>query len=711
MTTGFRPPIRSTARRHATWRVRRLRSWRTGLVAAAAGAAMGTSGLVGVPAGASAAADYSVSGPNLAAIGAGGHAEVSSALSGYPASALNDEKRQTNLGYWNDATQREFPDWAQISWDEPQVINQVALRLPVYPQLSTPQRTVGPLHVSYWDAESDAWVPFDTTNGTPNPVQTWVAPTTSDGSQIKAFGFADVTTNKIRVTFSGGNSDGWSLLEEIEAYKTAPAQAPFAIRTHTQDQADAAIPQPGDTTAISAKVVDAHGYAISGYPITFSTRSGGGEILGTDADAHTPGMQVTTDISGIASTQAETGPRPGINSFEARISDSKKPIRFRLRTLSLQNALRKSLSWLKSAAAKMEAGSRRTATDGTVMYTPDASASYAAFWPRDFTYMLEGYPQGIPLEDIRAGVDYLMRAQRADGAMPDHVADDGDQQYCPGNDHCVTYGPSPTADNSAFMVKAAYHYYRLSGDISLFTQHAEGLVKAMEFTTRSPNNSLVYIDPAFPGSPYGFTDAIKKTGDLLFTSLLQYEAASNLAEMFTAVNDRSAAQHWRHEAEQIKTDVQSLYDPDSGMFLAASLSNRQIDVWGSAYAAYLDVATPEQQTAISHYLVDNYEGIVRRGQVRHTAPGTFWESASVGQGVYQNGAYWATASGWVADSIDKTDHTLARQMLVDLTKDFIANGINEAFNDDLSYVAVRDYVASATNPIPVMKRLARHHVR
>ena len=34
-------------------------------------------------------------------------------------------------------------------------------------------------------------------------------------------------------------------------------------------------------------------------------------------------------------------------------------------------------------------------------------------------------------------------------------------------------------------------------------------------------------------------------------------------------------------------DLQTLYDDESGMFLAASVDCRQIDICGSAYAAYM----------------------------------------------------------------------------------------------------------------------------
>ena len=640
---------------------------------------------------------YYVSGPNLALAANGGHVEVSSQLGNFPASALNDGIRQS-IGYWNDGTNGQFPDWAQVVWSEPITVSEVVLRMPVADYLTPISRTLGPVEVSRWDATTGSWAAIVPTNGADNPIASLTAPATADGSQIKVLEFDPVETDKIRVTFTGGNSDGWSFMEEIEAYNRMPAQAPFKLTTL---DGPSSILQPDDVTSIRVRVTDAQGYVVAGYPVMFAKRTGGGgAVLATDQDPNTPGLQVLTDTSGEAGTDVRLAPSPGMNQFVASTPTQESKVVFRLNALNLHQALRKSTDWLETQAGMLEVGSRVPATDGTTMYTPDGVGGYPTFYVRDFAYMVEGHPQGIPEADIRAGFEYLIGGQRTDGAMPDRVTADGSPQY-------LVAGSEPPTDNSQFMVKVAYEYWQLNGDLSLFSDHADGLVRAMNFVPRSPNNSLVYIDPANPHSPYGFTDRIVKTGDELFSSLLYYESAGNLAQMFAAIGDDSAAEHWRTVADQVKSDVQTLYDPQSGMFLAASIDNRQIDIWGSAYAAYLGVATDSQQLRIAHYLKDNYHGLVLHGQVRHTAPGTFWQRTPTPAGYFQNGPYWATPSGWVAMTIAKIDRPLAQQMLVDLTKDFMANGINEYFNDNPQLVGVRKYVASATNPIPTMKELSQ----
>jgi hypothetical protein len=634
---------------------------------------------------------YFVYGPNLALDGA---VTVSSELGGYPASALNDGVQQTRSGYWNDATNGQYPDWAQIAWAQPQAVSYVVVRMPVADHLTEAQRTTGALRLQHWDGTAGEWRDVPAAG---NPVSDWVAPTTADGSEARAFAFDAVTTDRIRVVVEEGNVDGWSYVEEIEAYRRRAATTPYSVRPVVGSTGADTVLQPGDRRRLVAAVTDAEGLPIPDYPVTFESR---GRVLD----------EVRTDSAGRAAALVETGPRAGSNTFAATGPGAKPPAaRFHVRTLTRGAALRVGREWLETSAAELQEGSRITASDGTVMYTPDGVGSYAGFWVRDFQYMLEGFAEGIPAEHVRDGFRYLIARQRDDGAMPDRVYADGAPFYCPGPGCDSAFGPLPATDNPQFMVKIAYGYWKSTGDLSLFERYGDQLVKGMESLPRSPSTSLVHIPPEDPSSPYGFTDTIAKTGDLLFSSLLYYEAAGQLAELSAAAGDDAGAARWTEEARTVEQDLQTLYDEESGMLLAASVDCRQIDIWGSAYAAHIGAIPEEQQRRVAEYLTANYDGLVRRGQVRHTAPGEYWEKTIVPyyKDTYQNGAYWATPSGWVASAIGDVDRGLAQQMLVDLVKDFQANGINEAVNPDVGYVAIPKYVASATNPLPAFAALAR----
>src|SRR4030095_6795048 len=120
-----------------------------------------------------------------------------------------------------------------------------------------------------------------------------------------------------------------------------------------------------------------------------------------------------------------------------------------------------------------------------------------------------------------------------------------------------------------------------------------------------------WIDPANPHSSYGFTDGIAKTGNELFSSLLYVEASEKLATLASTAGMRGRARRWMLSAARGRRALTRLWDPAEGMFLAASIDNRQTDVWGSAYAAYFRIATPHQTEQIARWLRRNYGGACR----------------------------------------------------------------------------------------------------
>jgi hypothetical protein len=108
------------------------------------------------------------------------------------------------------------------------------------------------------------------------------------------------------------------------------------------------------------------------------------------------------------------------------------------------------VKWLNEAASDMLRRCRIIAHDGTVLFTPDGSASYRALWTRDFAYMVENVGDLIDPAEMRAAILYLLRDQRADGCIPDRVQADGLAVYSAGPIECPL--GDPPADNSQFMV-------------------------------------------------------------------------------------------------------------------------------------------------------------------------------------------------------------------------------------------------------------------
>ncbi|MFO1447801.1 MAG: hypothetical protein U1F61_06550 [Opitutaceae bacterium] len=358
----------------------------------------------------------------------------------------------------------------------------------------------------------------------------------------------------------------------------------------------------------------------------------------------------------------------------------------------------KNIAWIKRATQVQLYGSRIPGKDGVWLHTPDGAGFYNALWTRDYQYMVEFAGDLMDPQEIKASILYILRGQRADGCIPDRVTADGVPVYGPGpqNDPNADHA----LDNNPFFAKLVCSYLDLTGDLDFFRQIEPGVRKAMDHTSRAANG-LVYNPPEDPVGQYGFTDATRKTGHLLFCSLLYYDACRRMEQWCRKVKCGDP-DGYRQRAEQIKQSVDLLWNEDAGMYWAASDDCRQVDIWGSALAVYVGITSAEKADRIAEYLVKNYDGIVLRGQVRHLPAGEFWQrfTPRLGPkgwppGTYQNGAFWGTPTAWVAPVIARKNHELAVRMITDAIVDYRTNGIMECINE--GYHKLPNYVTSATN--------------
>ena len=355
----------------------------------------------------------------------------------------------------------------------------------------------------------------------------------------------------------------------------------------------------------------------------------------------------------------------------------------------------KQRKWIKANTKKQLEGCRVEGAGGTMIHTPDGVGNYKALWTRDSYYMVEYAGDLMDPEEIKGSIYYLINGQREDGCIPDRVNAAGLPVYSPGPpnkpmaDHAV--------DNGSFMAMMVCSYVNQTGDVELFKELEPKLLKGLEHI-RVKENGLVYNDPRNPQCVYGFTDIVKKTGYLLFSSLLFFKANLEMYELCKKY-DTGNASKYRRRYEYVRQSIYKLYDEESGMFWAADKDCKQIDIWGSAYAVDIGITSDEQTERIATYLVEHYDETVMRGQIRHlTKSEGVWNNLFKPrkEGEYQNGAYWATPLAWLLPIYDKVKPGLSKKTLEDVIEDFQENGINECINSD-GYVKVPNFVVSATN--------------
>ena len=375
----------------------------------------------------------------------------------------------------------------------------------------------------------------------------------------------------------------------------------------------------------------------------------------------------------------------------------------------------RALEWLRKESRDLVRGARVMAADGTPMYTPDGKGNYRALWTRDFAYMVSGAGDVLPEKDVEACLRCLVRAVRADGAAPDRVRPDGVPVYVAGPEN-GSLG-EPNIDNAQFLVLAVDAFLgRLPRDRrkTLFSEWAPALNRAMDYIPRS-ETGLVYNDPRKPHSPYGFTDLIGKTGELLMESLLYWQACRRLAALHRdlrdegageATPDRERIQDHDKRAALIEKNITHLWHERDGAFVAATLDCRQVDVWGNAYAIFIGFPLGPKEEAVVRFLASRADSFLYRGQVRHLVKGEYWQRllAPVEKDRYQNGAYWATAAGWMLVALAKARPELARKAFLDLVADFQSGGICECIHPD-GYRQLPSYVVSAVNPLAAAEKL------
>ncbi len=354
-------------------------------------------------------------------------------------------------------------------------------------------------------------------------------------------------------------------------------------------------------------------------------------------------------------------------------------------------------SYLAELSSVLISGCRAQAYDGTWLYTPDGIANYNAQWLRDFSYMTEYAGFAIPEEDIISCIRYSIRHRREDGWMPDRVTRDGVGVYAAGE----MGSPIGEAnlDNTPFLVFTVYSLYQrmdMEHFGTLFREWEPCLSRGLSLIPLD-QKGMVYNDPVKPHSPYGFTDTVCKTGGLFMESLLFWRACRMMETLCTLYNTGGGLKY-AALSDSVERCLGTLRDADTGLYYAASGDCRQIDIWGMAYMLYIGfpVGDTEKETILA-FLCENYGRYMYKGQVRHLLKGEYWQKLliSVEPETYQNGAYWATATGWILWCLAQKDFSLAADALLKVTACFKNEGSFECVNEN--YEKLPSMVVSATN--------------
>lgn len=230
-----------------------------------------------------------------------------------------------------------------------------------------------------------------------------------------------------------------------------------------------------------------------------------------------------------------------------------------------------------------------------------------------------------------------------------------------------------TGDAAFYVPQLEYLYYQQTKSTAAFRKDAPAMKQALSLIPINPATGMVHVAADDAWVPWGFEEMARKTGDDLMGSLLYVDAVMKMTALSNAIGDTASAATFRARSEKVRASLFEFSDPQTGMLVAATGQDRQIDVQGSAYAVYLGITTPLQTRQISAYIARHFDHLTLSGYVRQTPRD--WAvcnyihggPCAYGPGQYDNGA-WSVADGWVAEALARTSPALAARLITDFAR-------------------------------------------
>ena len=395
--------------------------------------------------------------------------------------------------------------------------------------------------------------------------------------------------------------------------------------------------------------------------------------------------------------------------------------------------------WIRTTAGWLIRAAQITFGDGTRHLTPGYPTLYNGQWMRDGFYGISGLwslASAKMRKEFAASADWMFSRARYDGIMPQYCPPSGPCQYgqlcndtvgAPDWEHCQDL------DSAAFAVKLAHQIWfqttAPSAQRILFAKWARALERGMNATTSDPSGSgLLWSNTSRPMVGYGFQDTIQKSGVVLYSSVLQWNASRLLGEMAEASGDKELARRMAILSDRIRVSAnRMLWNVERGVFMASAGGTEEdrVDVWGNAMAGAIGFASKAQSQSIFNFFKANERNIFFEGQVRETPSPDHWDlvgywgntrpgNQKVAQATvveYQNGGYWATPLHHVLPFLAMHDRGMACRLLNETIASFRSHGINEWVGPfyPASISGAPGYIASAAGAFRASELLRCWH--
>lgn len=308
----------------------------------------------------------------------------------------------------------------------------------------------------------------------------------------------------------------------------------------------------------------------------------------------------------------------------------------------------------------------------TDVLIPGGDETYYSFWVRDCAMMVES---GLVDNDSVKKYIEIFSTCGQNGkdtlylenglivppyAVCDHVNYNGKPVFFPGtyddgaNQGTGKWGTYPPFCDNYYYVIMVNQYLKQSNDYQILENVYNGikLIDRIKYAFIGYNvdkeTDLCYSEKGRHTVSWGFTDSVRMNGLVLYGSILRYNAAKCLYEI-------TKDSEYSIRAEKIRQNIiDKFYDEESGWFYSSTGDDKQHDVNGTVYAVFSGISNDIKiAKAVTEAYIDGYT--TKSGYIRHIATNKdyergvkCWADCGADYDNYQNGAYWATGTGWYA---------------------------------------------------------------
>lgn len=361
-------------------------------------------------------------------------------------------------------------------------------------------------------------------------------------------------------------------------------------------------------------------------------------------------------------------------------------------------------TFLDRLAVRSLTNAMRTYDNGMVYYVP--GGSYPVEYLRDEAMMVSDRPDFFSPLVVSNMIFRFRVATNALGPL-EGVVPEGVQYYAGDEDLPEGfYGDPPTwHDGIFFLYDLVHSYWKISGDLSCFTNNQAYLSNCL--ATISKVDNLVWLTNTGSAQGWGFQGDPEDSGFDLAMSVLYYKTLNQKAAMEAEVGQTVNASNSLRVAYLTRAALEThLWDDTYGLFQRSSI-NPEHHVVMSAYAVNVGAVRPELASRIVDVLYESLpggtlalagKGIARQGGIRYLPLDQEWSESPDAVGEYSNGAYWYFATRWVVEAVAPRWRDRALFLMSDATLRAISDGNNAVYElvevDTTAQNA--QYVVSAT---------------